>query len=397
MRSPSFSALLGILLSAALFRTARAPLAVFVGLAVLAVGLVRMTPGLFGQLYEKLLFKHLFRPEVHFGDTLENRVGVINITTSGKVFGGGVYDGYARVDLVHDPNLLVRAMAIPAFHPHPRRVLVIGLSMGAWTQLIAHLPTVEHVTVVEINPGYVALIRKYPDVASLLTNPKVRIEIDDGRRWLARHPEERFDLIVANITYHFREHATNLLSTEFLGLIRSDLTPDGVYYYNTTSSRDVVKTGFTVFPHGLRFINFIAVSDAPLRFDHDVWAETLRNIQIDGRRLLDPADSVQAAAGRRMASVTADSVGPDAAWAWRDDVMPYVADARIVTDDNMAPEWGFLEETPGTLTQRWRHLAHQPPGSFGSAGRLPAWSAPGTAQADRSREAESSHGKRSAG
>ena len=335
-------ALLGLLLSAALFWTARGPTPVFVGLGLLGFALVRVTPRLFDQLYEKLIFKHQVQPGHRFAHTAENRVGVINITQAGKVFGGGVYDGWARVDLLHDPNLLVRAVAIPAFHPRPRRALVIGLSMGAWAQVIANLPTLEHLTIVEINPGYLSLIPQYPDVASLLRNPKVRIEIDDGRRWLARHPDERFDLVVANITFHWREHATNLLSADFLDLVRRHLTPDGVYYYNATSSPDVMKTGFTVFPYGLRFGSFIAVSDAPLRFDHAAWVAALTSLSVDGRRLLDPADPVQAEAVRRLTLVAEDSVGREAAWQWRDAVLRDVASARIVTDDNMAPEWSFM-------------------------------------------------------
>jgi spermidine synthase len=335
-------AALGLTLSVALFWTARGSVVVFAVLGLLCFGLVRLTPSLFDGLYEKLIFKHQFRPDLRFAHTIENRVGVVNVTPAGKVFGGGVYDGWARIDLVHDPNLLVRAVAIPAFHPGPRRALVIGLSMGAWAQLIANLPTLEHLTIVEINPGYLSLIPQYPDVASLLTNPKVRVEIDDGRRWLARHPDEQFDLIVANITFHWREHATNLLSADFLRQVRTHLAPRGVYYYNATSSPDVMKTGFTVFPHGLRFGSFIAVSDTPLRLDHAAWAAAITGLTVDGRRLLNPADPVQAAAAQRLTSVISDSVGPKANWEWRNSVLKDVAGARIVTDDNMAPEWGFL-------------------------------------------------------
>jgi len=214
--------------------------------------------------------------------------------------------------------------------------------MGAWAQLIANLPTIEQLTIVEINPGYLSLIPQYPDVASLLTNPKVRVAIDDGRRWLARHPDEQFDLIVANITFHWREHATNLLSADFLRQVRTHLASGGVYFYNATSSPDVMKTGFTVFPYGLRFGSFIAVSDTPLRLDHAAWAAAIRDLTVDGRLLLNPADPVQAAAAQRLTSVINDSVGPNANWEWRSSVLKDVAEARIVTDDNMAPEWSFL-------------------------------------------------------
>ena len=74
-------------------------------------------------------------------------------------------------------------------HPDPKQVIMIGLSSGSWAQVIANNPHLEHMTIIEINPGYLDIIKKYPDVASILTNPKIDIQIDDGRRWLRRHPE----------------------------------------------------------------------------------------------------------------------------------------------------------------------------------------------------------------
>ena len=51
----------------------------------------------------------------------------------------------------------------------------------------------------------------------MLHDPKVDIVIDDGRRWLNPPPDERFDVIVMNTTWHWRAHITDLLSTEFMG------------------------------------------------------------------------------------------------------------------------------------------------------------------------------------
>ncbi len=98
------------------------------------------------------------------------------------------------------------------------------------------------------NPGYLRIIEQYTEVASLLKNPKVELYIDDGRRWLIAHPNEKFDAIVMNTTYHFREHASSLLSEDFLQIIRLHLNPGGIHYYNTARSNEVLRTGATVFP-----------------------------------------------------------------------------------------------------------------------------------------------------
>src|ERR687883_626729 len=81
--------------------------------------------------------------------------------------------------------------------------------------------------------------------------PSPAVVIDDGRRWLRRHPEERFDAIVQNTTHHFRANVTNLLSVEYLRLLRGHLSDGGIALYNTTGSEDVQFTGATTYPHAL--------------------------------------------------------------------------------------------------------------------------------------------------
>jgi len=314
--------------------------------AITAAGvlMVKVTAPVLATFHERVIYRSNYRPGVRFGRTLENRAGVINITREGRVFGGGVYDGYARVDLMHDPNLLVRIVAVPAFHQSPRRVLMIGLSMGAWAQVVANIPSVESLTIVEINPGYLRLIPEYPDVASLLENPKVRIVIDDGRRWLARHSDGRYDLIVANVTFHWREHATNLLSREFMQLIRTHLEPGGAYFYNATSSPEAFRTGLAAFPHGLRVFGFLAVSDRRLEFKPDVFASLLATIRVNGRPLLDPAVPEQRQRIRQLTQYMAQPSLPASPAALEDgaDLLRRLPDARVITDDNMAVEWSVL-------------------------------------------------------
>src|ERR1700685_4178187 len=124
---------------------------------------------------------------------------------------------------------------------------MIALATGAWEQVIASHPQVKHVTIIEINPGYLQIVRKYPVVASLLDNPKVEIVIDDGRRWLNRHPERKFDAIVQNTTWYFRPNVTRLLSQEYLRLAASHLRDGGVVMYNTTGSARAQRTGCSLF------------------------------------------------------------------------------------------------------------------------------------------------------
>jgi len=117
------------------------------------------------------------------------------------------------------------------------------------------------------------LIRQRPDVAGLLSDPRVHIHIDDGRRWLTRHPEPRFDAIVENMTFHWRANAGNLLSREYLSLCKDHLNPGAVMLLNTTGSFDVAATVRAVFPYAYRYVNFVYASDHSLTVSGDrLWA-----------------------------------------------------------------------------------------------------------------------------
>jgi spermidine synthase len=295
----------------------------------------------FKLLYENLTFGN--RPETRatFVRVLENRNGVISVTQDGAVIGGGVYDGYFRIDPSHDSNLILRALFLSAIHPAPKRVLMIGLSSGSWGQVIANHPEVETLDVVEINPGYLQLIPEYPVVRSLLQNPKVHIYVDDGRRWLIAHPDARYDSIICNNSYFWRDHSSGLLSVEYFEMAHKRLNPGGIYYFNTTESVEAIATALHVFPFGLRVINFLAVSDSPIQIDLPHWLDVLRQYRIDNRPLFDPGN---AGAQQILAEYVrfANSINlPPARTSLEgaDSLRKKYGRRRFITDDNMGEEW----------------------------------------------------------
>jgi len=320
------------------------------GLALFLVALaaVPLASPRFNLLYEKLTFGRREEARTSFAQTVENRNGVIGVTREDAVFGGGVYDGYFKIDPVHDANLILRALVLSAVHESPKRMLMIGLASGSWGQVFANHPHVESLDVVEINPGYLQLIPKYPVVRSLLQNSKVHIYVDDGRRWLIAHPQERYDAIVCNSTYFWRDHASGLLSVEFLKLIQNHLNPGGIYYFNTTESAEAISTALHVFPYGLRVINFMVSSDAPIQVNVERWMEILRQYRIDGRLLFDPND---APAQRKLAEYAqfANSINlPPRQMGLQgsDSLRKSYGNERPITDNNMGWEWALDAPIP---------------------------------------------------
>ena len=313
--------------------------------AALAIGsalvILTKTPVLYDRLWERLTFKDKFdEATTRFAEVIETKSGVITVTSSNIVYGGGAYDGKINTSLLYDNNGIQRAYNLGGMHPSPKRVLMIGLASGSWAKVVSTMPGLEKLTIVEINDGYLQLIGRHDEVKSILGDPKVEIAIDDGRRWLQRH-SDRFDIVVMNTTFHWRAHSTSLLSSDFFEIVRAHLNPGGFLFFNSTSSTDVQKTGFTVFPHGMRVYNCIAVGDSPIVLDKERFRRVLLAWKLDG----DPVIDLDKPAGRQLLAEMldyADSINrppDDEGLESRESMLKKVETALVITDDNMVPEW----------------------------------------------------------
>lgn len=278
----------------------------------------------------------------HFGSTYakwtsfkyleHSRQGIITVLAKPRgadVFlGGGAYDGDVNTDPEYNVNGITRCYMIGSMHKKPSKVLMIGLSTGSWAQVLANYQLIDSLTIVEIQPGYLNLIKKYPEIAPLLSNPKVKIIIDDGRRWLKRNQASKFDFIVMNTTFYWREHSTNLLSIEFLQMAKKHLKENGVMYWNTTGSKDVMFTAANAFAYVSSFVNFVAASDAPFNLSK---AEREKNYSFfyrNGQPEFEKNDSTRSIKNRLINyefPVLKDSLLKQPFW--------------LITEDNMASEY----------------------------------------------------------
>jgi len=268
---------------------------------------------------------------------IETRSGIVHTlphpSGGDAVYGSNVYDGRINTDLRVNSNGINRAYVLAALHPKPARVLVLGLSSGSWTRVIAQFPGVERIDVVEINPGYLDLIRRHAEVAPILEDPRIRIDIDDARRWLVRHPERRYDLIVMNTSFYWRAYATNLLSREFLQLARRHLAPGGVMTYNTTSSPDVLWTAHAVFPFVRRYVNFAYVAEHDFTAGIDANRDRVWAIGEAGRPWLSRDSPEDVKAVDRMFAI--HWVTPEIV------AKQYARPLEVITDDNMITEFRY--------------------------------------------------------
>lgn len=288
---------------------------------------------LYSELFEKLQYREKFANKAPFKHIVQNRSGIITIeedVDGDIIFGGGSYDGRFNIDPVINSNGITRAYMVSSLHPEPSEVLMIGLSSGSWARVLSDYTAIQNLSVVEINPGYIEAVEQYPEIATILEDEKVKLYTDDGRRWLNRNPERRFDFIVMNTTQHWRSNVTNLLSVEFLHLLKSHLKPGGAIYLNSTWSPDVIYTTAQVFRHTTRYTNFVAASDSPFSLSNTQRLENIKKFEHNGVPVFAPENLQTWPIALQMASSSLRDVefeGDSEKKHW------------LITDDNMATEF----------------------------------------------------------
>jgi spermidine synthase len=114
-----------------------------------------------------------------------------------------------------------------AYNPDARRVLFIGLGGGsAPKRFWRDFPRLQ-LQVVELDPDVVDVAYRW---FALPRNQRLKVDSEDGRRWLARH-DARWDVIVLD-AFYADSIPFHLATVEFLELARSRLAPGGVIVTN---------------------------------------------------------------------------------------------------------------------------------------------------------------------
>jgi spermidine synthase len=227
---------------------------------------------------------------------VETRQGILQAHADPEngdtIYGGNVYDGRTNLDPRINSNGINRIVMLAALAPSPKRVLVVGLSIGSWQHLIGGFPGVETMDVIEINPGYLTLANNYDAQRRAIQDPRVNMIIGDGRKFLRQNPDRIYDLIVMNTTWHWRMYASLLLSQEFLTMVKGHMTSEAVITFNTTDSPDALKTAAVVFPHAYLYDNFVVAgqTDWRLALAAPAAVTALRAIRPAGKPLFGPAD-----------------------------------------------------------------------------------------------------------
>jgi spermidine synthase len=120
----------------------------------------------------------------------------------------------------------------------PRRVLILGGGDGLALREVLKYPTVEQVTLVDIDPDMTALSDRFPPLAELnnhaFKDTRVRVINRDAMIWL-EEPSEPFDVAIIDFPDPNNFALGKLYTTRFYRLLKSKLAPDAAVGAQCTS------------------------------------------------------------------------------------------------------------------------------------------------------------------
>ncbi len=175
----------------------------------------------------------MVREAVENTDVLYYAEGIESIVSSVKIKGGEqsfltngrteasshLQAQQVQLALGHLPMLLNR---------NPKKVLVVGLGSGMTLGATSIHPSVEQVTLVEIEPKVIGVARTFAEYNhQVLDNPKLKVIFNDGRNFLLT-TQEKFDVITADPIHPWFRGAGYLYTTEYFKLAADHLQPGGV-------------------------------------------------------------------------------------------------------------------------------------------------------------------------
>ncbi|RII25768.1 MAG: spermidine synthase [Geobacter sp.] len=163
--------------------------------------------------------------------------------TNGRVEASNLnQDRQCQYTLGHLPMLL---------HPNPKKVFVLGTGSGMTLGATSVHPSVEQITLAEIEPKVLGVAKSfgvYNHYVLNKPNPKLKIVFNDGRNFLLT-TKDKFDVITADPVHPWFSGAGYLYTTEYFKIAADHLNPGGIicqwlplYELTEENLQSVVKT-----------------------------------------------------------------------------------------------------------------------------------------------------------
>ena len=243
----------------------------------------------------------VFPSQVHIREGLDAVVVTYEDGERVRTFINGQGHGYRP-----GPVFLAEAFEALAHAAVPRRILVIGFGAGTITEAALMTGETEAVTVVELSGSLLANLGTLQPLGRILGDPRVRIVVDDGRRYFQRSGE-RFDLILMDPLRTTTAYSNNVHSQESFALARRRLAPDGVLMVGGLDGGSIVpRTLMEAFPHVRAYAYFCLASARPLARNQARFTRLLDAVPEDQRETVRDLTS-EAIEDEALARATAGS------------------------------------------------------------------------------------------
>jgi len=193
---------------------------------------------------ESLASVYGIKEVIFSGETRYQRVDIVRTYDFGVAL---LLDGLlqsAEVDeFIYHESLVHPAMIS---HPDPRRVLIIGGGEGATAREVERYKCVEEIQMVDLDGELIEIIRRYlPWGREGFDDPRLKLTIDEGRRYLEKQPDECYDVIIMDVTDPSEDSlAARLYTKEFYSLAYRKLREGGLMV--THSAPLLHKTGLVL-------------------------------------------------------------------------------------------------------------------------------------------------------
>ncbi len=235
--------------------------------AVLAVILIRASDPIPGEVVAYGRRSALYAGKAQILEVVEGRNSSVAISRWSD--GATEIDVNGHVEATTEPfDMKLQRMVghLPAIiHPNPRSVLGIGFGAGVSAGTFTRYPTIQHITVCEIEPVIPPISTRYfgHEDYNVLHDPRTRIVYDDARHFILT-TTKKFDIIASDPLDVFVKGTAAIYSEEYFEAIKRHLNPGGMftlyvplYESDARTVKSELATFFAAFPNGTVWANTI--------------------------------------------------------------------------------------------------------------------------------------------
>ncbi len=191
---------------------------------------------------------HAIKRVLYKGKSEYQDIMVVEFMELGKAL---VLDGKTQSAIV-DEFVYHEALVHPAMilHGSPERVLILGGGEGATAREVLRFKTVKEVVMVDIDEEVIKVAKEYlPEWhRGAFDDPRLRLVIMDGLRYVDEAPKGYFDVIIADLADPIEAGpAYKLYTREFYVKLRGLLREGGVFVTQATSPTHTTYTHAVIY------------------------------------------------------------------------------------------------------------------------------------------------------